>query len=410
MKFTTRSLESLKPRAERYEAWEDNGKGFGLRVAPSGKKSFIYMYRFEGRPRRMTLGQFPKVSLAQAHQLHAQARAKLERGIDPGAESLNRKRAAASAATVQELVDQYMEKHAKPRKRSWREDERILHKEVLRDAGWGKRKAKDITRRDVIELLDSIVERGAPIAANRTFGVIRKMFNFAISRDIVSVSPCTAIVAPSAENRRDRVLSEQEIGLLWKGLDTAPVSAQTRLGIRLIIATAQRNGEVVGARKEEFDLKQGWWTIPGERAKNGLPHRVPLNDTALEVIQELLQLNNEEREDNPYLFPSPHQSGPILADALSRAVHRSITGKNPHIPIAHFTPHDLRRTAASHMASLGVSRLVIGKLLNHVERGVTAIYDRHSYDSEKRQAMDAWDRKLQGIIHGKKGNVITLTA
>jgi integrase len=157
------------------------------------------------------------------------------------------------------LVDEYIEKWAKARKRSWKEDERILSKDVL--PAWGHRKTREITRRDVIRLLDNIIDRGAGIMAKRTLAVVRKMFNFAVSRDIVPVSPCLAVRSPAPEQHRDRVLTTDEIRALWQGLAGAKMMAEgTKLAIKLQLVTAQRKAEIVSAAWDEIDWTDKWWT------------------------------------------------------------------------------------------------------------------------------------------------------
>ncbi len=391
MRLTDRSIKALKPKAERYEVWEDGRTGLGVRVSPKGRKSWVYMYRFGGKARRMGLGTYPAISLASANVKHAKAKELLEKGTDPGALQVERKRAERSAETVADLIEEYMEKWARPRKRSAYEDERILRKDVL--PAWGKRKAREITRRDVITLLDVIVERGAPIQANKTLAVVRKMYNFAISRDIVDATPVAMVKAPARENQRDRVLSADEIRTLWSGLDTTLMSTGTKFVLKLQLATAQRKGEVVGAALSEFDFEDAVWTIPAERSKNRQAHRVPLSSLALGLIHEAQDLAG----DSPWLFPSPRGNGSITPHSINRALYRSL----PEIDVDNVTPHDLRRTAASFMTSLGISRLTVGKILNHVETGVTAVYDRHSYDAEKRHALDAWATRLEEIVSGK---------
>ena len=400
MKFTDKKIKNLKPGAQRYEEWE--GNGFGVRVTPKGAKSFVYLYRFEGKPRRLTLGTYPKMSLADAHKAHSDAVKKLEQGIDPGAETVAERQEERKAPTVATLAEEYLEKWAKPRKRSWREDARILEKDVLSE--WGRRRAREITRRDVIRLLDGIVDRGAGIMANRTLAVIRKMFNFAVSRDIVTVTPCLAVRAPAAEQHRDRVLTTDEVRALWLGLDGAQMIAEgTKLALKLQLVTAQRKAEIVGAAWEEIDLTDRWWTIPPEKAKNKMAHRVPLTPLALELLQAAKFLSGS----SPWVFPSPRGNRHITPEAVDHALRR------PGLEGLGFTfvPHDLRRTAASHMTGMGISRLVVSKILNHVERGVTAVYDRHSYDQEKRQALEAWGSRLQAIIqerNGEESNIIPI--
>ena len=402
MRFTDRSIAALKPKAERYEEWEDGRSGFGVRVATSGRKSFIFMYRFDGKARRMTLGTYSssRVSLADARVRYAKARQRKEQGFDPGAEHTERRKAERDAETVADLIEVYLEKHARPNKRSSDADERILRKEVL--PRWGSRKAKTITRRDVNRLLDEIVDRGSPVMANRTLAVVRRMFNFAIERDILDASPCVMIKAPAKETPRDRVMSPAEVSAFWHGLDKAKMSDQVRLALKLMLVTAQRRDEVVCASWAELDLAERGWEIPGSRTKNGRAHRVPLSPLAVGLLDEI----REKSSDSKWLFPSPRGGKSITPAAVSHAVGNNLEA----IGVAGITPHDLRRSAASHMTELGVSRLVVSKILNHTDSSVTGVYDRYEYGPEKRHALEAWGGRLQEIISGKaaQGNVVAL--
>jgi len=400
MKLTDAKLKAIRAGEKSRVIWE--GSGFGLRVSPTGAKSFVLMFRMPGsrKARLWTIGKYPQITLAAARRMAAQGREKILKGIDPGARAVVQRKADREAYTVKDLAEEYLEKWARPRKRSAREDERILHKDVV--PAWGNRKAKDITRRDIILLLDAIVERGATIQANRTLAVVRKMFNFAAGRSILDASPCVAITAPARENRRDRVLSEAEIKSFWNGLDTAGMSEAVKLALKFQLTTAQRKGEVAGAEWRDFDLKSTWWVVPGEKTKNAMPHRVPLSPLALGLLGEIKALSN----GSPFLFPSPRNGRHITGPAIDHAVrvNHDVFG------IEHFTPHDLRRTAASLMTGAGIPRLIVSKILNHAEPGVTAVYDRHSYDAEKRQAFETWGRKLESILTGKTGKVIPLQA
>jgi len=409
MKFTDRSIESLKSKDSRYLVWKDSGEGLGLRVSPKGRRSFIYMYRYGGRARMMTLGDYPQVSLADANLKHREAIKLLKKGIDPGAKVVAERKAEREAETIQELVDEYMERWAKPRKRTWKKDDLILKKDVLPE--WRRYKAKDVTRRDVVALLDKILKREAPIQANRTLAVIRKMFNFALGRDIVQFNPCIGVRSPSPENQRDRVLTEAEIKTFWEKLDQTDMHKNTRNAYRLMLLTAQRIGEVVSSRWQDMDLKSGWWIIPAERSKNKLQHRVPLSPEALAIIEDIKQYSVKDdpkkkpakkaQENkaikNDYLFPSPREGQHIDVTAMAHALKRNMEKVGVK---EKFTPHDLRRTAASHMTGAGISRLVVSKILNHVESHITAVYDRHSYDAEKRHALDIWAKRLAEILAG----------
>jgi integrase len=407
MKFTDKSIAALKPKPDRYEVWEDKGTGLGVRVSPKGRKSWIYMYRFEGKARRMTLGTYPAVGLASAHVKHAQAKELLHKDIDPGAREIEKKRVERDAETVNDLAEEYLEKWARPRNRSAGEDERILRKDVL--PAWGKRKARDIRRRDVILLLDTIMERGAPIAANRTLGVVRRMFNFAVSRDILDTTPVAMVKAPAKETARERVLSPEEIRIFWNDLDQAPISLGICLALKLQLVTAQRKGEIIGAAQSEFDLDEEMvWTIPSERVKNEKTHRVPLSDLAVSLIRTAQALAG----DSEWLFPSPRGYVPVAGQAVNQALNRALMppskrpkaaklANKPAVRLSGITPHDLRRTAASNIAALGISRLIISKVLNHVETSVTAVYDMYGYENEKRNALNAWAAHLEEMVTGK---------
>ena len=240
----------------------------------------------------------------------------------------------------------------------------------------------------------------APIGANRLLELLVRLFNFAIDRETLDANPCARVAKPGGkESSRDRVLSPDEIRTLWNALDRAWFTEQTAAALRLILITAQRPGEVVSMRREDLDLAEGWWTIPAERAKNGLAHRVPLNRTARQIL-ELLPAGS------PWVFPSPGVDQHIHRNALALAIRRARQRQTDPLEVGDFSPHDLRRTAASHMASVGVERFVIGKLLNHVEPGVTKVYDRHSYDAEKKRAMDKWGRTLSAILTGNQAKVV----
>jgi len=263
---------------------------------------------------------------------------------------------------------------------------------------WGNRRTKDIKRRDVRELLDEVAAR-APIMANRTLALIRKMFNFAIEHDWLEANPCHMIKRPGEEKQRERVLNEDEIRLVWKALDDQSSLIAALFRIRLL--TAQRGGEVHGAAWSEFDLATGWWTIPAERSKNGLAHRVPLSAQALRILKPW----RETVDDSQWVFPSSRQKGPHIAHA-QKAIERIVLASG-----VQFRGHDLRRTAASLMVGAGVPRLVVSKILNHAETGVTAVYDRHSYDAEKRAALDFWGKRVEVIIANKRdAKVLTFRA
>jgi integrase len=389
-RFTDLFIKNLEPGEKEYAVREPDG--FMLRVRPSGVKSWLFVYNYQGRRRNMTLGAYPELGLRAAREALTRARALLARGVDPGEAKQEEKRLVAAERlqpTVQALAAEYLERHAKATKKSWAEDMRILNKDVI--PAWGRRKAKDITRRDVALLVQCVAGRGG-VMANRTLAVIRRMFNFGVEQGLIDFSPVTHIKPPAKEKPRERILSPGEISCFWQGLETAPMSEYLRIALKLMLSTGQRKGEVLSARWEEFDLETLWWTMPGDKVKNGQSHRVPLNEIAVQLLEELHALGLP----GPWLFPSLIRDNvkPVTATSLDHALRRCDFG------IPHFTPHDLRRTVATCLGGLGFNRLVQDKILNHVDRTVGGIYDRHSYDLEKRRALEAWGQRLEEIVSG----------
>jgi integrase len=417
-------IRNLKPTEKEYTRRERGG--FGIRVHPSGRKTFFYLYRIDGQRRFLNLGDYPATKLKDARHDYEEARIKVkllkhgrEEGSDPVAHRKSKRddrEERRKAHTMSDLVTEYLERHAKRFKRSWQEDERILNREVV--PAWGNSKAADIKKRDVIHLLEGIVDRGSPAMANNSFQIIRKMFNYAVEKDILPFTPCAGIKLPSPKIARDRVLNATEITILWGNLDACAISDDARRALKLILVTAQRPGEVAGIHTREID--GSWWTIPPERAKNGRAQRVFLTDLALEIIGDT--------EGKGYIFPTPHKKKQRSIDdhALAVAVSRNLAfpildGKGKplftkdgkpatenRIGIDHFTPHDLRRTAATFMAEMGTMDEVIDAILNHVKQGVIKVYNQYRYDKEKQAALEAWGRKLDSIITGTATKVISI--
>lgn len=426
-------IRKLKPTEKEYTSREKGG--FGIRVLPSGRKVFFYLYRIDGQRRFLNIGTYKDadhpdgITLASAREEYEAERAKVKalkagraEGSDPVAvrkEKRHHREEERKAHTLKELAEEYLSRHAKKFKRSWQEDERILNRDVL--PKWGDRKATDISKRDINLLLESIVDRGAPVMANNTFKIVRRMFNYAIEKDILPYSPAMGVKMPAPKVTRERVLSDKEIRKLWSRLDTASISDDIRKALKLILVTAQRPNEVAGMHFSEIDDR--WWTVPSERAKNGSSHRVYLTDLALELIgkKKVIDPDTGKEKTRTFVFPCPHKKKDqaISRHALSRAVvnncpsgcindcdkckdddckgdDRKLEEKNT-LGIAHFTPHDLRRTAATFMAEAGEMDEVIDAVLNHVKKGVIKVYNLYRYDKEKQAALEKWELKLREI-------------
>lgn len=380
------------PKWTRSILWDDGISGLGLRIFPSGLKTFVLSYRAGGRKRLMSLGRYGTLTVAQARAKALKVLASVVDGEDPLRARIEQRQRDQEAKTVGELARLYIERYAKPKKKTWKQDEYRFKADVL--PYWRHRRIEEITRADVTALLDRIVDRGSPYQANRVRALLSKLFNFAISRGLTEVNPAQLVEAPAPESRRERVLAPEEIRALWQVLEEDGSLMARSFELRIL--TGQRSGEVMRMRWE--DLDGDWWTLSGDLTKNGQPHAVFLSPQARAILDRL----RSHAIDSPWVFPNPRDvSEPMTNWGKALPRFRQAAG------IAHFTAHDLRRTAGTGMAELGVPRLVVGKVLNHlsVDHGVTAIYDRHDYREEKKQALLRWGQRVEEIVSGEEGEV-----
>jgi integrase len=401
MTLSDLQIKKTAPQKARFEI--SDGKGLSLRIMPTGKKTWVFRYMIDGKARRMTLGTYPSVSLSGAREKHSLAMQEVERGIDPGYKQTAEEAARKAAPTVADLLEEFWEivlKH----KASGNECKRLLVKDVI--PLWGERKVVSITRRDAVLLIDKVRARAA-ITANRLQGVLVQMFNFAAERGIMEHYPLAGLKKKS-EKARSRVLTDDEIRLLWAALDlenkVMDIYPASKLAMKMILLTGQRPGEACGMAWSEID-SDGFWNIPAERRKSRDAQRIPLSEMAMQTIEQARIYSG----DSPFVFSSTRKnSSPVMTHTLSKAIvrhWREIGFKEP------FTPHDLRRTLRTRLAEIGVDDVVAERVLGHKLQGIMAVYNRHSYDTEKRLALDKWERKLRkilGIESNEGGKVIQL--
>jgi integrase len=366
--------------------------GLYLIVQPSGSKSWAVRYRICGRPKKLTLGSYPGIDLSSARELARKALVAVAEGRDPALEKKNAHRdiAGRERDLFEKVTNQFLERYARAntRESTWREAERLLTRDVV--PKWKGRTIREISKRDVIELLDSKVDEGSPIMANRVLATIRRLFGWCVERGILETSPCVGVKAPAPERSRDRVLSDLELRFVWKACDNIgwPFGPLTKL----LILTAQRRDEVSEITWSELDLNAQVWTIPRERTKNDVAHEVPLSDEVVEILRSTPIIAGKAR----YVFTT---TGITPVGGFSRAKERidtAISTLRSHAePLARWTFHDLRRTAASGMARLGINLPVIEKVLNHTSgsfAGIVGVYQRHSFAEEKRGALEKWSQ------------------
>lgn len=413
--LTAPAVERIKPDpAKRLEKPDGILPGFYLVVQPSGAKSWAVRYRVAGKPRKHTIGSYPAIGLADARDLARKALSRVAAGGDPSAEKIAKRAAENDSLSERDLmrtlVAEFLEKHAKKftRDTSWRMTDRLLQANVV--PAWGQRRVQDITRRDVIDLLDKIVDRGAPVLANRVLAAVRKMFNWLRSRSVIEANPCDGVKAPTPEKSRDRVLSDDELRLVW--IASASLGPPFHGMICLLILTGQRLREVSEMTDLEVDYNKGLWTIPRSRAKNDFPHDVPLSDAALAELRAAPRIKNEKSLifcTNGRTPVSGYSKAKSRLDAKMLAIAKKeaeVAGGDPQkVLIPHWTFHDLRRTMASGMARLGINLPVVEKVLNHVSGsfgGIVGVYQRHSFADEKRAALDVWANHVLSLSAGEK--------
>jgi integrase len=399
IKFTDRSLKALKPppKPKQLDYFDDTLPGFGLRVSYNGRKSWIVLYRCNGTKGRLTLGRFDVLPLADAREKARDALKAAGNGNDPAAQ----KHRNREAPTFNKLVDRYIEEYAKPRKRTWKKDQRLLEKNLI--PALGRQKAHLIARADLRAELNKIRNRPAPVEANRTFEVVRRMFNWAIEEEILSENPTAKLAKPAEETPRERTLTADELQALWLALDAAdPI---VRSLFRLMMLSAQRRNEVSRMRWPDLDRRENWWNIPAELTKTKRPYRVPITPAMLLIIEEMEKL----ALDPEWVFPSAAGGAPVPETNVTRPFRKLIK----HSGLAHFMPHDLLHTVTSHMTAMGISQFDVGKIRHHTagdSKNMTSRYDHYAYDREKRRALDLWNARLLDIVAGKapESNVVEL--
>ena len=377
-KLTIKGVEAVQPLRARQEIPDALLPGLYFIVQPSGAKSWAVRYRHAGRPRKHTLGPYPLLDLKAAREAGAKALRAVAEGRDPAHEKL-----LSLSGSVKSAVARFLEQHVK---RNYRpgpagEAERLLRLYVL--GRWRDRNISEITRANVRAMLGGIE---APIAANRVHSIVRKLFNWCVENDLIISSPVASIKPPYPETSRDRVLTDDELRSVWRAADEigfpfGPI-------VQLLILTGQRRGEVAGMEWAELNLKNYLWTLPRERTKNDRRHEVPLSPQAVAIVEGLSRISDR------YVF-SLNGTKPF----------NGFKAKERLCPeIADWTIHDLRRTAASGMARLGVSLVVIEKVLNHVSgslAGIVGVYQRHEFADEKRAALAKWAAYVERVVRGR---------
>jgi integrase len=454
-KLTAATVAQAKPKPVSYEMPDGGCPGLRLAIHPSGAKSWIMRFRSpverdrhgKGKARKFTLGPIADggeacdgaptighpLTLADARSLATDELRKIRRGIDPTLQRRTDKLAAARALPTN-LVDdafaEFMARHVRKRNgkpirdRTRRETGRLvglipdgddLSVWKLRKpksgvlAFWSGRDVHSITKRDVLDLMDSIVERDAPIIANRTLSALKTAFAWFVKRDILATSPCDHVDAPSPQTPDIRHLSRDELVALWQAAERTGYPYGPM--VQLLLLTGQRRDEVRAAPWHEFDLSARMWKLPGERTKNGREHHVPLSDAAMAILSSLPKIKSK----GAWLFTIDGRGVPVanLSNRKRRldALMLEELGKiDPEISqLQAWKIHHLRHTLKSWMQFARIPEDVRNAVQNHTDGDMDQLYGHHSFEPEKRDALDRWARHIAALLDGPAANVVTFS-
>ena len=391
MKFTHKTVFKLPADKREIIYFDDSLPGFGIRLRSGGSKVWVYQYKLGAKSRRMTLGPATAIDLTKARSQATDLAAKVRLGQDPACErDEGRARASETFGAVADLFLARQRARLRPKTYLATERHLLTHAKTLHGLQIGK-----VDRRDIATLLTRIAEEKGPIAANRTRASLSALFMWAIKEGVAGVNP-TMGTNKSQEGVRDRVLDASELCSIWGALPEGDYGTI----IKLLMLTGQRLTEIGDLRWPEIDFDKDVIRLPRERVKNKRPHEIPMSAT---VRRLLMAQQKREGRDFVFGYGSRGFSGWSIA--------KSTLDRNTKI--APWRLHDLRRSAATHMAEFGVQPHIIEQVLNHQsghKAGVGGVYNRALYPSEVRRALDLWDECLTAIVEGRESNVVRINS
>ncbi|EAC0958880.1 tyrosine-type recombinase/integrase [Salmonella enterica subsp. diarizonae] len=371
-------------------------------------------YRFAGKQRSLVIGTYSELSLAKARAKAKEQSARVTMGYDVAGEKQERKAEALRkmeeekhALRVSELAAEYFERQILNR---WKHPD-ILRRRIDKDINpaIGRLRIEEVKPRHIDDMLQKIVQRGAPTVANDVLRWTRRIFDYGIRRHMLETNPTGAFEIDDAggqEKSRERWLSREELVRFLQAMPmTKGFSRQNELTMKLLLVFCCRKMELCGARWEEFDFDEAVWRLPAERVKNGDAIDIPIPAVALEWLKELHQMSCNSQ----WVLPArkmQHRMIPHIQESTLPVALSKVKGNLPDVP--NFTIHDFRRTARSHLAALGVDPVVAERCLNHRIKGVEGIYNRYQYFNERKQALELWAHFLVSLERGEGYNVTPL--
>lgn len=393
-----------------------DGDGLTFTLSSSGTAAWVLRFRFGTRRKELTLGRYPDVTLADARKLATAARKRVNEGTDVAREKQEARADAAAAVTMRELCDEFMRRKVETERRRPEKARDLFDGNII--PALGNLVAREVTDRQIIAMLDRIREGGslvkrrrketgpAPSVANHVLRLLKQVFRYGRSRRYLDHNPAAEIGTDAAggrEKARTRALEVGELGTFLQALAGAPINEADALALRIILVTCVRVSELVAAKWDEVDADAGIWSIPAENTKTGQGIAIPLAPQVVGWFRRLHELAG----GGEWVLPTRrNQKGrpTINRETLERSLRRVSHGLPP------FVIHDFRRTARTHLAGLGVPRDVAERCLNHKLQGVEAVYNRHDYFEERREALQKWAAMLAVLEQGEAWNVLRFRA
>ena len=386
--FTAAAVERMRaPASGQIDHFDHGYPGLALRVSYGGAKAWVYFYRLFGKQKRLTLGRWPSMSLAAAREAWRDARQTLDKGESP------KHQRPAQANSFAAVADEWLKRDQAHNRTHVQGKQRT---ERCAKPAWGDRQISTIGRRDINDLIDSVADRGAIIMARRLHAHLHRLFRWAVGRGILETNPMAHLPKPGSETPRDRVLTDAELAEVFKNTSKLLPASYGPM-FQLLILTGARRTEIAALRWSE--IKDDTIILPRDRTKTGQVHSIPLAPQALAILKQLPRIGPSD-----FVF--------------------TVTGRNPAVDfsgskkrlddITKIPPwriHDLRRTVATGLQRLGINLQVIEAVLGHVggsRSGIVGVYQRHSFDAEKRTALEAWAREVERIVDGKPAKVLPL--
>jgi integrase len=393
--LTHRTIETLRPAEAPYRVTDQRCKGLAVRVAPSGVKSWDLAFRVRGtgKMRRLSLGRTTDVGLEQARERANELTSAARGGRDLIGEEREARDAAASRITVGSLIDLYLRRRVVGRLRTAKAIERGLRRDL---APIVQRYAADVSRRDLRELLDTIADRGCMREAEKRRQMVGTMFRWGLGQDFIAANPAIGLEPYDPGVPRDRVLTVEEIEILWRWFDSGSLPPDAADILRLELLLGARVGEICGLGGAELDREKWIWTLPAGRSKNKKPRVTPILGAARELLERRLEGIGE---------------GPLFLLEKGTAINSShvahYLSRANRLPVAKFTSHDLRRSATTHMVEMGIALDVVAAVIGHTAGDKdTRILRRHYVHTDllelKADALQRWDHRLKTIVTGEE--------